>query len=200
MASRQNYIVWLHEITLRIWLGAYASSPIITTWEDCAGSSTVLLILSEGVEIELSDSKVENATLNVEFMRQLVVIVIGGVPTILEVRSVCLFMSVGTILLKCSISPTVFDPRKHQVDLRKDEVGFPQLGNIYPVADEIPPGIHFAPLLELGPSFSLCFRIKLSVVCWFRSHGMGFGLLLLPARPGKKTSMKMWQCDKASSR
>jgi len=70
--------------------------------EDIAGVSTVLLTLSEGLHIELSDSEAEDATLKRNYLRQLVYIVIGGVPTVLEVRFMCLFMSLGRLLLQGS--------------------------------------------------------------------------------------------------
>ena len=49
----------------------------------------MLLTLSQGLEIELSDFKAENATLKGDYLRQVVEIVIGGVPTVLEVRFIC---------------------------------------------------------------------------------------------------------------
>jgi hypothetical protein len=56
-------------------------------------------MLSEGLEIELSVFTAENATLKGDYLRQVVEIVIGGVPTILEIRFMCLFMSLARILL-----------------------------------------------------------------------------------------------------
>jgi hypothetical protein len=50
------------------------------------------------LEIELSDFEAEYATLKGDYLRQVVEIVIGGVPTVLEVRFMCLFMSLGRIL------------------------------------------------------------------------------------------------------
>ena len=75
------------------------------------------------MEIELSDFEAENATLKGDYLRQEVEIVIGGVPTVLEVRFMCLFMSLGRILLHGSVSTNLFGPMRHQVDLRKVEVG-----------------------------------------------------------------------------
>jgi len=54
-----------------------------------------------------------------DYLWQIVEIVIVGVPTILEVRFMCLFMSLGRILLQGSVSTNLFDPMRHQVDLRK---------------------------------------------------------------------------------
>jgi hypothetical protein len=39
--------------------------------------------------IELSDFEVENAMLKGNYLRQVVEIVIGGVPTVLEIRFMC---------------------------------------------------------------------------------------------------------------
>jgi len=83
----------------------------------------VLSMLSEGLEIELSDFEAENATLKGDYLRQVVEIVLGGIPTVLEIRFMCLFLSLCRILLQGSVSTNLFDPVRHQVDLRKVEVG-----------------------------------------------------------------------------
>jgi hypothetical protein len=75
------------------------------------------------LEFELSDFEVENATLNGDSLWQVVEIVIGGIPTILEFRFMHLFMSLGRILLQGSASTNLFSPMRHQVDIRKVEVG-----------------------------------------------------------------------------
>ena len=72
--------------------------------------------LNEGLEIELSDFEAENATLKCDYLRQVVEIAIGGVPTVLDIRVMCLIMSVGRILLQCSISTNLFDPARHAVE------------------------------------------------------------------------------------
>jgi len=148
-----------------------------------AGGGAVLPTLSEGLEIELSDFEAENATLKGDSLRQAVEIVIGCVPTVLEVCFMCLFMSLGRILLQGSVSTNLFNPMRHQVDLRKVEVGIQLLGNIYLVADIIPPGVDFAPLLGRRPSFSICFLVDLSLLHEFRSQGIGFGLCLFASSP-----------------
>jgi len=163
--------------------GSPGGSQISTRREDVAGSSAVLLTMSEGLEIELSDFEAENATLKGDYLRQVVEIVIGGVPTVLEVRFMCLFMSLGRILLQGSVTTNLFDPMRHQVALRKVEVGIQLLGNIYLVADMIAPGIHFAPLLGRRPSFSICFLVYLSLLHEFHSQGTGFGLRLFAGSP-----------------
>jgi hypothetical protein len=78
-----------HEFGLRICLGAQGGSQISTGWEDFPGGNAVLPTRSEGLEIELSDFEAENATLKGDYLRQVVEIVIGGVPTVLEVRFMC---------------------------------------------------------------------------------------------------------------
>jgi hypothetical protein len=55
--------------------------------------------LSERLEIELSDFKVQNVTLKSNYLRQVVEFVIGGIPTVLEVCFMYLFMSLGRRLL-----------------------------------------------------------------------------------------------------
>jgi len=112
-----------HEFGLRIWLGAQGGSQLSTRREDVAGGSAVLPTLSEGLEIDLSDFEAENATLKGDYLLQVVEIVIGGVPTVLEIRFMCLFISLGSILLQGSLSTNLFNPVRYQVDLRKVEVG-----------------------------------------------------------------------------
>jgi len=80
-------------------------------------------MLSEGLEIELSDFETEDATRNSNYLWQVVEIVIGGVPTVLDVGFMCRFMSLGRILLQGSVSTNLFGPIRHQVDIRKVEVG-----------------------------------------------------------------------------
>jgi hypothetical protein len=80
-------------------------------------------MLSEGLEIELSDFKAENAMLKGDYLWQVVEILIGGVPTILEVSYMSLLMALGKILLQGSVSTNLFSPMRHQVDLRNVEVG-----------------------------------------------------------------------------
>jgi len=91
--------------------------------EDFAGGSAVLPTLSEGLEIEGSDFETEDATLKGDYLWHVVEIVIGGVPTVLDVRFMCLFMSLGRILLQGSVLTNLVGPMRHQVDLRKVEVG-----------------------------------------------------------------------------
>ena len=62
------------------------------------------------MEIELSDLEAEDATLNSDYLWQVVEIVIGGIPTVLEVLVMCIFMSPGRILLQGSVSRNLVDP------------------------------------------------------------------------------------------
>ena len=78
-------------------------------------------MLGEGLEIELFDSEPENATLTGDDLWQIVMIVIRGIPTGLEVRFVCLFVPPGRILLQGSMWTNLFDPVRHLVDLQKVE-------------------------------------------------------------------------------
>jgi hypothetical protein len=164
-------------------MGAQGENQISTGREGFAGGSAVLPTLSEGLEIELSDFEEENATLKGGYLRQVVENAIGGVPTVLEVRVMCLFMSLGRILLQGSVTTNLFDPMRDQVGLRKVEVGIELLGNIFLVADIMPPGVHFAPLLGQYPIFSICFFVYLSLLHEFRSQGIGFGPHLFAGSP-----------------
>jgi hypothetical protein len=74
------------------------------------------------LDIEISDFESEDATLKGDYWWQIVEIVIGGVPTILEVLFMCLFMSLGRILSQGSVSTNLFDLMRHQVGHRKVEV------------------------------------------------------------------------------
>ena len=85
-------------------MGAQGGSQISTGREVYAGGSAVLPTLSQGLEIELNNFEAENAMLNGDDLGQVVEMVIGGVPTVLEVGIMCMFMSLGRILLQGSIS------------------------------------------------------------------------------------------------
>jgi hypothetical protein len=98
-------------------MGPQGGSQICSGREDFAGGSAVILRLSEGLAIELTDFQAEDVTLNGDYLWQVVEIVIGGVPTVLEVRFMCWFMSLGRILLQGSVSTNLFDPIRHQVEL-----------------------------------------------------------------------------------
>jgi hypothetical protein len=104
-------------------LGAQGGSQISTGPEDFACGSTVLPTLSKGLDIEPSDFEADNATLNGDYLWQVVVIVIGGVPTVLEVGFMCFFLSLGRKLLQGSVSMNLFGPMRPPVDLRIVEVG-----------------------------------------------------------------------------
>jgi hypothetical protein len=85
--------------------------------------------------------------------------------------------------LQGSVTTNLFDPKRHQVDLRNVEVGIQLIGNIYLLGDRIPPGIHFAQLFGRCPSFSICFLVYLSLLHEFHSQGIGFGLRLFAGSP-----------------
>jgi hypothetical protein len=108
---------------LRIWLGNQGGSKISTAREGFGTSSAVLLTLSEGWNIELTDFEPENVTLKGDYFWQVVVIVIGGDPTVLEVRFMCLFKTLGRILLKGSVLRNLFSPMRHQLGLWKVALG-----------------------------------------------------------------------------
>jgi hypothetical protein len=78
-------------------------------------------MLSEGLKIELFEFEVENITMKPEYLWRVVDIVIGGIQTVLEVGLLCLFMSVGRMLLYSSVRMNLFGPMKHQLDPQRVE-------------------------------------------------------------------------------
>jgi hypothetical protein len=83
-------------------------SQISAGREDFAGCGAVPSTLSKGLEIKVSDFEAENATSKGDYLRQVVEIVIGSVPTVLEIRLMCLFMSLSRILFQGSVSTNPF--------------------------------------------------------------------------------------------
>jgi hypothetical protein len=148
-----------YEFRLSIGLGAQGGSQISTGQEDFAGSRAVLLMLSKDMEIELADFKEENPILKGECLQQAVEIGFEGIPIVLEVRLLRLFIFLGGIQLKGFISTNLYDLLRHQLGLRTVEVGIQLFTNIYFVADIILPGVHLAPFLGQPPSFNICFYI-----------------------------------------
>jgi hypothetical protein len=148
-----------YEFRLGIGLGAQGGSQISSGQEDFAGSSAALLMLSKDMEIELADFKEENAMLKGECLQQAVEIGFEGIPIVLEVRLLRLFIFLGGIQLKGFISTNLYDPLRHQLGLRKVDVGIQLFTNIYFVADIILPGVHLAPFLGPPPSFNICSYI-----------------------------------------
>jgi hypothetical protein len=74
-----------------------------------AWDSSVVPLLIEDLEIELSNFEAGNATLKGDDLRHVVEIVIGGVPIILVVRFMCSLLSLGRILLQVSVSTNLVD-------------------------------------------------------------------------------------------
>jgi hypothetical protein len=136
------------------------------------------------LEIQLSDVEAENAMLNGDYFWPVVDIVIGGVPTALEVRYMYLFMTLGRIQLKVSVSTNLFDLTRRQADLWQVDVAIELLGITYLVADLIPTGVQFTALLGRPPSFSICFLVYLAHLHKFWSQGISFGLRHFPSPPG----------------
>jgi len=122
-----------------------------------------------------------------------------GVPTVLEIQFMRLFMSHSRILLQGSVSTNLFDPKRHQVDLRKVEVGIQLIGNTNLVADIILPGVIFTPYPGRCARFSISLLVYISFLHEFCSHGIGFGLHAFAGSPSKKTSLKVCKQRKLSS-
>jgi hypothetical protein len=95
------------------------------------------------LEIELSDFEEENTTVKGDCLRRVFVIEIGGIPNIHEIHYMCLFMSLGRILLNGIVLRNMFNPVTHQVGVLTVEVGIKLVGNINLVARIILPAIHF---------------------------------------------------------
>jgi hypothetical protein len=112
-----------HQFGPHTWLVPQGGTQISPGRVYIEGGTTLFSTLSEHLEIELFDFEVENVTLTGDYLWQVVGIVIGGVPTILGVGFMCLFISLGRILLQGSVLTNLFRSMRHQVDLRKVEVG-----------------------------------------------------------------------------
>jgi hypothetical protein len=90
-------------------IGRSGGRKISNDREDIAGRSTVLLMLSDGLEIEHSNLNADNVTLKGDPLKQEVQIVIGGIPNILEVHDMSLVMSLGKIPFEVTIMTNLFD-------------------------------------------------------------------------------------------
>lgn len=88
--------------------------------------------------IELSDCEAENTTLTADYLWQVFEIVIRGIPTIIEVHFMCLVISLGRILVQCSVPMNQFHPMRHPVDSRTVEVSIQLIGKVSLLADTIP--------------------------------------------------------------
>jgi hypothetical protein len=137
------------------------------------------------LEIELPDFEAKDEMLTGDHLSKVVEIVIGGGPTILEVRFMCLFMSLGRILLQDSIWTNHFQPMRQEVNFRKGEISISLVGNVYLAAETIPQGVHFAILVLWHPTFtfvsSTTFRIFNSSVLW----ALVLDYVFFPAYPSK---------------
>jgi len=85
-------------------------SEILSRMDDFSCGRVVLLTLSKGLEIELSDHEVENTMLHSDHLRQERDSVIEGIPTIIEVRFMHMFMSRLSVTMKDSLLTNLFDP------------------------------------------------------------------------------------------
>jgi hypothetical protein len=116
-------VLWSGEFGLQTSLGVQWVGQISTGREDFACRGGVLPTLSEGLRIELPDFDGEDATLQGDYLLQVVNIVIGDVPTVLEFCYRCLFISLGRILMQGSESMCLFQPMTNEVHIPKVEVG-----------------------------------------------------------------------------
>jgi hypothetical protein len=139
----------------------------------------------------LSDFQAEDATLKGDSLWQVVEIVIAGVPTVLDVRLMCLFMSLGRILFQGSVLMNLFNPMRHQVDLRKLksasyflETCISWLIKSYQafISHRFLDGVQFSAFVS---SSTLCFFMS-SVL-----RALALAFAFLQAHPSKKTSLKV---------
>ena len=93
-----------HEFGLCIYQGAQGDNQISDGRADFADGSPVLSTLFKGLGIELSHFQAENVTLQGDYLRQVVEILIGGGQRVFEICVMCLIRSLGKILLQSSVS------------------------------------------------------------------------------------------------
>ena len=120
------------------------------------------------------------------YLWQVVELMIGGVPTIVLVHFMWLWISLGRILLEGSITTNRFNSMRHSMDLRNVEIGIQLLWTIYLVSDLLSQGDHFAPRLGRHPSFHIWFLIQLSHLHKFHSQSIGFGIGHFACSPEQK--------------
>jgi len=136
-----------------------------------------------GLEIELSDYETEYATLDDQYVWQVVEIVLGGFLTIHEVCLMCFLMSLRRLVKEGSVSTNLFHPMQHHVDPWTVQDGIQLLGNIFLKNDTFPPGVQLTLCHGWCPSFGICFVIYLSLLHKFNSQSIGFCFCLFASLP-----------------
>jgi len=162
---------------------AQPGSQTRTGRENFEVCSTVLLMLSEGFQIGLADFKSGNAMFEGVQSWQNVESVIGGVPTLLDDRIMCLFMSLERKRWQGSVSMNLFTPMRYQVGLRKDAVSIELVGNISVIGGMMQPGVHYPSIFGQHLSFSIYFLICLFLLHKFHFQGISFCLCLFAGSP-----------------
>ena len=131
--------------------------------------------------IEFSDFNAEDVTLSGHDFCQLVENIIGGIPTVVEVRVMLLFTYLTGILFQSSVLTNLFDSFRHYVKFRTVEVGIHLIGTINFMDSIITAGINFAQFLRRVSDFSIGNLVYLSVLRLFPSGDFGFGFPLFTA-------------------
>ena len=143
------------------------------------------------MNIDHSDFEAEAATLKGDYLRQVVENEIGGVPTVLDVLFRCMFMSLSSLLLEGSVLTNLFDPLRHQVDLRKVEVNIHLLGKSISCLISSRQAFMSRRFLD---GVQVSAFASLSTFHFFKSsvlRALPLAFTFLPARPSKKTSLKV---------
>jgi hypothetical protein len=143
----------------------------------------MLSIRSDGLVMELFDFKAENATLNGDYLRQVVEIVIGGVPTFLEIHFMRLFMSRSRIQLRGSVLANLFDQVQHQGDLSTVDVSIYSLKTSMLWLISFHEGFILHHGFGTRPSLNICLIVFLSHLHELYSLHIGFGFHLNTGMP-----------------
>jgi len=163
-----------------------------TTGQNLVGGRAVFPTLYGWVTKELSCCTGDYVMLKCDNLRKVALIVIGGVPTVCEVRFMCWFVACTRILWDGSISTNLRQKVRQLVDLPKVDVGIQHLGFIYLLADILPAGIQFTPPVGGCPMFSSCVVVYLSLLHMFSSQGIGFSLQHFPCLPVSEQILEYW--------
>jgi hypothetical protein len=139
----------------------------------------------------LPDFEAEDEMMEGEYLWQIVEIVFGGVPTLLEVRFICLFMSHGRKLLQVSVSTNMFHKREIQWIVGKLKTPSNSLETS--ILGLIKSWQAFLSLRLLDGTYRSAF-VSLSTLRFFTSsvlRALGLAFSFCPVHPSTKTSLNL---------